>query len=86
MTVDDFADFWRNNFKESPPISYILRGEYREFWFRVHYLPDSKRYPESDSEMEEILLRENTIVDDLIGQGKSYILLLEIFFPLLVRI
>ncbi len=38
-------------------------------WLRIHSLPESKRYAESDFEYNIILNRQNQLINDLIGEG-----------------
>jgi hypothetical protein len=45
-----------------------LRGVHKDRWFRIHSLPDSKRYADSDDEYKIILDRQNQLIDDLIGE------------------
>src|ERR671925_44815 len=75
MTPEEFKRYWRENYPKSLPIGYQLREAYRDQWFRIHSLPDSKRYPETDSEYQVVLRRHNTLLSDLLGDGCDYILL-----------
>ena len=65
MNADDFNEYWNANFPLSAPIGNLLRAAYPERWFRIHTLPESKRYAETPAECAEILLRHNTILANL---------------------
>lgn len=69
MTESEFIGYW---FKEYPgefPINHELKWVYRNRWFRIHSLPKSKRYAESEEEYKIILDRQNKLIGDLIGEG-----------------
>ena len=65
-----FEQFWRDSYGEFPPVTYRLRYEFFDSrWVRFHSLPESKRYPESDTEMEIVLERANILADRVLGIG-----------------
>lgn len=74
MTPEEFRQYWRDHYDGCPPIGYYLREAYPERWFRIHHLPNSKRYAESDNEYEEIFRRHNSLLTDVIGKQGTYIL------------
>lgn len=75
ITKEDFQFFWKTHYSDIPPIGYLLRNYFfTDRWFRIHSLPDSKRYADNKSEMQTILDRQNILIDDLIGEH-SYVLL-----------
>jgi len=39
-------------------------------WFRFHSLPESKRYAEDKTEINELLRRQNTVLLDVIGKDE----------------
>ncbi|MFI7005425.1 hypothetical protein [Streptomyces sp. NPDC050145] len=41
---------------------------------RFHSLPESKRYPEDESEYSIVLERYNTVLDELFGCGEVYVI------------
>jgi len=65
----NFQEWWQTRFGDLPPLGYILRQELQERWFRIHSLPESKRYPETAWEYEELLHRHNTVATELLGNG-----------------
>ena len=75
ITKKDFQCFWDNNYGSAPPLGHILRERFSDKWFRIHSLPNSKRYAKSDNEIQIILDRQNSLISDLIGSGQSYLLL-----------
>jgi len=76
VTKKCFQDFWVNNYGDIPPLAHILREKFfTDKWFRVHSLPDSKRYADSDNETQIILNRQNTLISDLLGDSQAYLLL-----------
>ncbi len=75
MTAKEFERHWKQSYPESLPIGYHLREVYGVRWFRIHTLPDSKRYPETEVEYRTILMRHNTLLSDLLGEGGRYFLL-----------
>jgi len=49
VTQKCFQDFWQVNDGDMPPLAHILREKlFTDKWFRIHSLPSSKRYAESD--------------------------------------
>lgn len=68
MTEIEFIDYWNKEYPESFPINHELKWVYPDRWFRIHSLPESKRYAENDDEYEIILDRQNQLINDLIGE------------------
>jgi hypothetical protein len=75
MTAKEFAACWQQRYAKSPPVGYLLRAAYKERWFRIHCLPESKRYPENEGEYQEILRRHNAILADILGRNGEYVLI-----------
>jgi hypothetical protein len=71
----DFQRYWAEEYPASPPIGFALREKYSDKWFRIHSLPGSKRYPESDGETREVLDRHNAVLDALLGTDGAFVLL-----------
>lgn len=68
MTPFVFQKYWLHNFQNLPPLGYILREVYADAWFRIHNLPNAKRYAENEDEMQAILHRQNSIIEHLLGE------------------
>jgi hypothetical protein len=62
-TIDEI---WENQFgKFYPPEAHLLKYDFSELWIRFHSLPDSKRYPETESDKLIIIQRHNEILNAL---------------------
>jgi hypothetical protein len=72
MTADQFKEFWESNYPETIPISHFFKHDYPDRWFRIHSLPESKRYAEDKQEWNILLHRQNTIITDLLGNGVPF--------------
>lgn len=60
------TDLWDRRWpKVHPCLPYRLKIEYPDRWVRLHCLPESKRYPETEHEYEIVLGRYNTVMDEL---------------------
>lgn len=68
MVENEFIDYWNKEYSESFPINHELKQVYSDRWFRIHSLPESKRYADSDEEYKIILERQNQLINDLIGE------------------
>ena len=75
MSVNELTKSWQQGFQYFNPIAHELKHSYSERWFRIHTLPDSKRYAESNEEYKEICDRHNMILSDLIGVENPFFLL-----------
>lgn len=58
---------WQTNWSTLAPIGYEVRGAADGHWVRFHTLPESKRYPDSKAEYDEILSRHNTLLKELVA-------------------
>lgn len=67
MTKEDFQKIWTLNYPETVPISYLFKHDYSDKWFRMHSLPESKRYADDENEWKILLSRQNEIITDLFG-------------------
>lgn len=67
MTKQDFQKLWALNYPYTVPIPYLFKHHYSDKWFRIHSLPESKRYAENESEWQILLARQNEIITDLFG-------------------
>lgn len=71
MTIFNFQEYWRTNFPECSPVSYLFKDLLKERWFRIHNLPESKRYAENDAERNEILKKQRLVLENIIGEGEE---------------
>ncbi|HEU4790285.1 MAG TPA: hypothetical protein VFS71_11415 [Flavobacterium sp.] len=74
MTKEEFKTFWTLTYPDTIPISYLFKNDYSQKWFRIHSLPESKRYPESENEWGILLERQNQIITDLFGENEKILL------------
>jgi hypothetical protein len=65
LTPEGFENLWLLNYSSTLPISHVFKHEYTDRWFRIHSLPDSKRYAEDDEDWFCLLNRQNEILCDL---------------------
>lgn len=75
MTIKDFEKVWADRHPKSAPISHTFRYDYPERWFRIHSLPKSRRYPQSEDDWIILLERQNTIMTDIFGNGARILML-----------
>ena len=67
MTKEYFQNLLTQYYPDIVPISYLFKHDYSDRWFRIHSLPDSKRYADNENEWEILLSRYNEIITDLFG-------------------
>lgn len=75
MTPEQFKTYWTKTYPDSYPIDYELKTIFSNRWFRIHSLPDSKRYAENDDEYKIILSRQNRLISDLF-QSDDFIIVI----------
>lgn len=69
-----FKETWNTFFNEIPMLGWKLRASKPELWFRIHSLPESKRYPENEDEENIILSRHNEIATEVLGEKVDLLL------------
>ncbi|WP_200975292.1 hypothetical protein [Echinicola sp. 20G] len=74
MTESEFIDYWTREYPEVFPIGHELKWVYPDRWFRIHCLPESKRYAENESEYQIIFDKQNQLITDLIEDGTEIML------------
>lgn len=67
----DFKSFWKREFPECAPLSFLFRERYPDHWLRFHNLPETKRYAETGAERKEVMVRLNTIGTRVLGVGRE---------------
>jgi hypothetical protein len=67
MTKEEFKKLWTENYPNTAPISHLFKNDYSNRWFRIHSLPESKRYANNENEWKILLSRQNEIMTDLFG-------------------
>ncbi|MFH9819218.1 hypothetical protein [Streptomyces sp. NPDC017230] len=78
-TIDPelLAALWRECHPSGPPVAHTFRTRYADRWVRLHSLPDSKRYPESEDEYAIVLDRYNTILDELFAGTEVFVVTMD---------
>jgi len=62
--------WWKSDMGDVAPVGHALRQYMRTNWIRFHSLPGSKRYPESELEVHEIISRHSQIASELFVPGE----------------
>jgi hypothetical protein len=62
---------WERRWPGCRPIGHELRTSAHATWVRFHNLPDSRRYAEEDREYAELLVRQNTVIDELVAESRN---------------
>lgn len=65
--IDTLNKIWSESFDGIAPLAYELKHRLNERWVRFHSLPESKRYPENESEYAEVLNRYNKVLREHFG-------------------
>jgi hypothetical protein len=66
---------WDLRFPGCEPVAHRLKFLFPNRWVRLHSLPRSKRYAEGEEEFAILLARHNRVLGELLGEGRSVILL-----------
>jgi hypothetical protein len=74
MGVSTFSNYWQGQYPDCPPVSYLFKWRLADRWFRVHSLPESKRYADTTAEEGVLLARQNTVLLDVIGEGEDCVI------------
>lgn len=74
MTKEEFNQFWASTYPNTIPIQHYFKHQYADRWFRIHSLPESKRYAHTPEEWEILLSRHNQIITDLLGNHSKVLL------------
>lgn len=74
MSAPTIAEIWHSAFGAAPPVGYLCRTTLPDRWMRIHSLPESKRYPETKVERDEVLRRQNAAACYALGEGSECIL------------
>jgi hypothetical protein len=74
MSPAAFHDYWTQTYPDCSPVGFRLRTACQSRWLRIHSLPASKRYAETESEYQEILRRQNVVLTDSLGDTQPFVL------------
>lgn len=73
VTPEQFDVRWHAVYPETIWLPYLFRDVYPDRWFRIHSLPNSKRYASNPAEWSILLTRQNTLLTDLLGTNKEIV-------------
>lgn len=66
-----FESWWPDRFGAIRPLGHELHGYIPDRWFRIHSLPESKRWPSEEAEHAEVLRRHNAVASEVLGEGAT---------------
>ena len=69
VSLRRMSAFDDTQFSEIYPVSFIMRNNLPNNWFRIHSLPESKRYPESETEWDMLIQRHRAISGKVLVEG-----------------
>lgn len=75
MTAQEFLSFWELTYPGTYPIGFTFRHQLHDRWFRIHSLPESKRYATEAEEWAILLNRQNALLTDLLNEGGPMLLI-----------
>ena len=61
------SSFDTAKFSDTYPVAFAMRVAHPDTWFRIHSLPDSKRYPESDADWDILISRHRRLSSAVMG-------------------
>lgn len=59
---------WSRAWPECPPIGHLFRHRMHDRWVRFHSLPLGRRCPAGVADYEEVLMRYNTVLAEILGE------------------
>jgi len=71
MDLLEFLEQWSIWYPNGPPFRPSLRQHYPERWFRIHSLPDGKRFAKTEAEAAEMLQRHNVSGSRVLGESST---------------
>jgi hypothetical protein len=74
MTSEQFDTFWTSTYPDTIPLAHCFKHDYKDRWFRIHSLPESQRYADTEEEWNILLSRQNKIISDLIGNSTKLLI------------
>ena len=63
--IDELNKYWEDHLDGCEALAHELKNTFSERWVRFHALPDSKRYPDTEKEYQEICSRHNLVLSEL---------------------
>jgi hypothetical protein len=74
MNSTEISTYWQENFPLCPPINYLLKIFYTNRFLRIHSLPDSSRYANTEDEWNILHNTQNEILNDVFTTDDTCIL------------
>ena len=74
--INELNIFWEENFGEFEPLAHEFKHAFTKRWVRFHALSDSKRYPETENEYQEVFARHNTVLAEINPSGSDFLVVL----------
>ena len=74
--INELNEFWASSLNGCKPEAHNLKHLFQNRWVRYHTLVGSKRYPETDMEYKEVLIRHHVVLDELRGLSNKFIIIL----------
>ena len=74
MPTLTIRDEWQSAFGSALPAGFLCRLALSDRWLRIHSLAESKRYPASERDHTELLARQNTVAEYVLGDASECIL------------
>ncbi len=71
----ELNSYWAREFRECPPVGFLLKHLYQDRCLRVSNFPDGKRAPETHKDYDEICSRQNEILSHLCEENSSVVLI-----------
>lgn len=71
MSAHPFLRDWQACFGDALPAGHLCREALADRWLRVHSLPGSKRYADTDAERVVLLHRHDAIAGHVLGEGEA---------------
>jgi hypothetical protein len=62
------SQWFQHPFIKAFPLSHLMREAFPEHWLRIHSLPNSKRYPDNETERQIVLNRYARFGTALLGE------------------
>lgn len=76
MSLSGMKSRWfQNPYCEAFPLAHLMRTAFPECWLRIHSLPGSKRYAESDTERDIVFERHARFGTSLLGERASCLII-----------
>jgi hypothetical protein len=63
------AGFDASEFEACYPVPFLMKEYRQDWWFRIHSLPDSKRYPTTTEDWAVLMLRHQELADAVLTAG-----------------